>query len=122
MQTGNSLTVQWLGLSPFTTEGWNSIPGQGTKILYAVRHGQNSNKQTTPKTNFFLLICIFSFFYNKLSFIYEKIFQKRYDLSYILMKTERSCWKPVKSRVSDLFKICPWRMEDAVLMLITGQV
>ena len=32
---GNSLAVQWLGLSAFTAEGSGSIPGWGTKILQA---------------------------------------------------------------------------------------
>ena len=33
---GNSLVVQWLGLSAFTAEGPGSIPGPGTKIPQAV--------------------------------------------------------------------------------------
>ena len=33
---GNSLTVQWLGLHPFTAEGLGSIPHQGTKIPHGV--------------------------------------------------------------------------------------
>ena len=32
---GNSLVVQWLGLSAFTAKGTGSIPGQGTKIPQA---------------------------------------------------------------------------------------
>ena len=41
----DSLAVQWLGLRAFTAEGTGSIPGQGTKIPQALRHGQNQ-KQT----------------------------------------------------------------------------
>ena len=37
---GNSLVVQWLGLASFTTMARGSIPGQGIKILQAMRHGQ----------------------------------------------------------------------------------
>ena len=40
MAFGNSLVVQWLGLSAFTAEGLGSIPGRGTKIPQAVRRGQ----------------------------------------------------------------------------------
>ena len=40
MESGNSLAVQWLGLSAFTAEGPGSIPGQGTSILQAARHSQ----------------------------------------------------------------------------------
>ena len=39
--TRNFLAVQWLGLYTFlTAEGKGLIPGQGTKILKATRHGQ----------------------------------------------------------------------------------
>ena len=41
----NSLAVQWLGLHSFTAESMGLIPGQGTKILQAIRHGQNSQKK-----------------------------------------------------------------------------
>ena len=34
---GTSLGVQWLGLGAFTAGGMGSIPGQGTKILQAMR-------------------------------------------------------------------------------------
>ena len=37
---GNSLVVQWLGLSASITVDWGSIPGQVTKILQAAWHGQ----------------------------------------------------------------------------------
>ena len=33
--SGNSLTVQWLGVQTFTAEGTGSTPGGGTKILQA---------------------------------------------------------------------------------------
>ena len=38
--SGNSLTVQWLGLRPSTAGSMASIPGQGTKIPCAARCGQ----------------------------------------------------------------------------------
>ena len=34
---GNPLAVQWLGLCIVTTEGWGSVPDQGTKIPRAMR-------------------------------------------------------------------------------------
>ena len=41
----NSLVVQWLGLCTFTSEGPVSIPGQGTKIPWAVWHGWGKKKR-----------------------------------------------------------------------------
>ena len=44
--------VQWLGLSALTAMGPGSIPGWGTKIPQAERHGQNnnnSNKENNAK-------------------------------------------------------------------------
>ena len=41
--TGNSLTVQWLGLYTFTAEGSGSVPGRGTKIP-ASRTARPKNK------------------------------------------------------------------------------
>ena len=38
--SGTSLMVQWLGLRASTAGGTGSIPGQGTKIPHAARHGQ----------------------------------------------------------------------------------
>ena len=35
--------VQWLGLHALITDGQGSIPGQGTKILQAVRHEREKN-------------------------------------------------------------------------------
>ena len=40
----NSLVVQWLGRYFSTAEGRGSIPGQGTKILYAVVWPKNPTK------------------------------------------------------------------------------
>ena len=37
---GTSLAVQWLGLCASTAGATGSIPGQGTKIPHAARHGQ----------------------------------------------------------------------------------
>ena len=42
---GNSLGVQWLGPSTFTAVGPGSIPGQRTRILQGVRHGQKKKKK-----------------------------------------------------------------------------
>ena len=41
---GTSLIVQWLRLWAATAGGMGSIPGQETKILHAVRHGQKNVK------------------------------------------------------------------------------
>ena len=47
-----SLVVLWLGLCTSTAEGMGSIPGQGTKILHAVRDDQKKKKKKTlPKQN-----------------------------------------------------------------------
>ena len=45
---GNSLVVQWLGLSASTATGLGSISGWGAKIPQAVRHGQKF-KQTKKR-------------------------------------------------------------------------
>ena len=37
---GNALAVRWLGFLTLTAEGLGSVPGQGTNIPHAVRHGQ----------------------------------------------------------------------------------
>ena len=42
---GNSLAIQWLRLCTLTAEGLGSIPGQGTKIPQAMRHGQKKKKK-----------------------------------------------------------------------------
>ena len=39
------LVVQWLGLGTFTAVARGSIPGQGTKISQATRHGQKRRKE-----------------------------------------------------------------------------
>ena len=36
---GDSLVLQWVGLSTFTAEGPGSVPGQGPKIPQASRSG-----------------------------------------------------------------------------------
>ena len=41
---GNSLAVQWLGLSAFTAMGLGSISGRGTKIPQATRHDQKRKR------------------------------------------------------------------------------
>ena len=40
-----SLSVQWLGLCPFTAEGPGSIPGRGTKIPQALWYGKKKKKK-----------------------------------------------------------------------------
>ena len=46
---GNSLSVQWLGLEPFTVKAPGSIPGQRNKILQAMWCGKkNKTKQNKP--------------------------------------------------------------------------
>ena len=42
---GEFPVAQWLQLCPFSAEGLSSIPGQGTKIPQAVRHGKQESKQ-----------------------------------------------------------------------------
>ena len=44
---GNSLAVQWLGLSAFTAKDLGSIPGWETKILQAVQHSLGKKSQRT---------------------------------------------------------------------------
>ena len=41
---GTSLVVQWLKLHDFNAGDMGLIPGWGTKIPHAVRHGQKINK------------------------------------------------------------------------------
>ena len=43
MKRGNSLVIQWLGLSAFTAGAQGSIPGQETKISQAAKHNQKSS-------------------------------------------------------------------------------
>ena len=43
-RNGTSLVVQWLRLQASIAGGAGSIPGQGTKILHAVQHGQIKKK------------------------------------------------------------------------------
>ena len=47
---GMSLMVQWLGLCASTAGGVGSIPGQGTKILKAMQHGQKKKKTKPNQT------------------------------------------------------------------------
>jgi len=42
---GNCLAVQWLGLCAFTAEGLGSIPGWGSEIPQAARHGKKTSKE-----------------------------------------------------------------------------
>ena len=42
---GNSLAIQWLGLGTSTVVSMGLIPGQGSKILHAVQHGQKKKIQ-----------------------------------------------------------------------------
>ena len=49
---GNSLVVQRLALNTFTIMGLGSIPGGGTKMLWAKQYGQNKNIVTLKKILF----------------------------------------------------------------------
>ena len=44
------MAVQWLRLQWFHYQGPGLIPGQGTKILQDVRHGQKTPKNKNKKT------------------------------------------------------------------------
>ena len=48
---GTSLAVQWLGLCTSTTGGTGSIPGLGTKIPHALRHGRREKKKKKKEGN-----------------------------------------------------------------------
>ena len=43
--------VQWLGLHASTAGGMGVIPGQGTKILYALQQSQNKQTKTAATKN-----------------------------------------------------------------------
>ena len=45
MFSGTFPVVQWLRLHASTAGGVGSIPGQGTKILHTVQHGQKKKKK-----------------------------------------------------------------------------
>ena len=49
MQPGNSLVVQWLGLSTSTAEVLGSTFGQGTKVSQALLCSQKRKNQNGPK-------------------------------------------------------------------------
>ena len=55
LDLGTSLVVQWLGLGAFTAMAPGSIPGRGTKILQAARHGQKKKKKRKKKHVDFIL-------------------------------------------------------------------
>ena len=44
-ESGNSLAVQWLGLSAFIAEGPGSSPSWGMKIPQALRHSQKKKEK-----------------------------------------------------------------------------
>ena len=46
-----SLAVQWLRLPAFTAGGAGSIPGWGTKVPHATKHGQKIKKKKINKIN-----------------------------------------------------------------------
>ena len=50
---GNSLAVQHLGLSAFIALVLSSIPGQGTKILQAMRHSREKKELIEMNTSFY---------------------------------------------------------------------
>ena len=45
---GNSLAVQWLGLSAFTAKDLSLIPGLGTKIPQATQYEKKKKKSILP--------------------------------------------------------------------------
>ena len=62
---GNSLVVQWLGLSTFTAMGLRSVPGHQTKILQASWHSRKKRERKEEKGVWILcsffncIICLF---------------------------------------------------------------
>ena len=50
---GDSLAVQHLGLSAFIALVLSSIPGQGTKILQAMRHSRGKKELIGMNTSFY---------------------------------------------------------------------
>ena len=50
-EPGTLLMVQWLGLHASTAGGMGVIPGQGTKILYALQQSQNKQTKTAATKN-----------------------------------------------------------------------
>ena len=42
---GNFLEFQWLELCVFTARGMGSMPGWGTKISHATKHGSKKKKK-----------------------------------------------------------------------------
>ena len=48
---GTSLGVQWLRLQASNAKGTGSIPGQGTKMPHAARHGQKTTKNKTKQSH-----------------------------------------------------------------------
>ena len=44
-----SLEIQWLGFWTSAAGGVDSIPGQGTKIPHAMRHGKKNRKEKEEK-------------------------------------------------------------------------
>ena len=58
VRLGNSLVVQWLGLSTCNVMGMGSILGQGTNISEATRHNQKKKKKKKKKTRKEKKICV----------------------------------------------------------------
>jgi len=46
--------VQWVGLHASTAGGMGVIPGQGTKILYALQQSQKKNKKPATTKNMWI--------------------------------------------------------------------
>ena len=55
---GTSLVIQWLRLCASNVGVVGSIPGQGTKILCALLHGQKTKTKTPQSIGHFLLFSI----------------------------------------------------------------
>ena len=60
-KTGTSLGVQWLGPRAFTVVDLGSVPGQGTKILQAMRCSQKKGKKENILLSFKKLLELRSF-------------------------------------------------------------
>lgn len=56
MKIRDSLTVQWLGPSAFTTKGLGLIPGEGPKIPWAMQHVPAPTPSEVVKVHFLLLL------------------------------------------------------------------
>ena len=61
------MVVQWLRLCTSTAGGVGLIPGQGTKLLHAIRHGQKINLKIKKKLPLKFLFVLISFLESKIN-------------------------------------------------------